>query len=196
LNSDSPSPYLFAGLGNPGRRYRLNRHNIGFMVLDALAREIGVSFTRHQSQALVTTGRLEGARVVLAKPQTFMNLVGPSVGALARFYRIPSSSLVVVFDDLDLPPGIIRLRSAGGSGGHRGMESVIASIGEDTIPRLRLGIGRPPGRMDPADYVLEDFREEELEAIPAGIDRAIACLHEFVRNGVEHSMTKFNPAPE
>jgi len=196
LISDSPSAYLFAGLGNPGRRYRLTRHNIGFMVLDALAKEIGVTFTRHQAQALITTGRMEGARVVLAKPQTFMNLAGPSVGALARFYRIPPSSLVVVFDDLDLPPGIIRLRSAGGSGGHRGMESVIASIGEDSIPRLRLGIGRPPGRMDPADYVLEDFGEQDLEAIQSGIDRAVACLHEFVRNGVEHAMTKFNPAPE
>jgi len=195
VNPDSPSVFLFVGLGNPGRRYRLNRHNIGFMVLDALAKEIGVSFTRHQAQALITDGRLEGARLALAKPQTFMNLAGPSAAGMARFYRIPSSSIVVVFDDLDLDPGMIRLRSSGGSGGHRGMESVIAAMGEDSIPRLRLGIGRPPGRMDPADYVLEDFGEQELEPIQAGIDRAVACLHEFVRNGVEHAMTKFNPAP-
>ena len=114
MNPDSPSVFLFVGLGNPGRRYRLNRHNIGFMVLDALAKEIGVSFTRHQAQALITDGRLEGARLVLAKPQTFMNLAGPSAAGMARFYRIPSSSIVVVFDDLDLDPGMIRLRSSGG----------------------------------------------------------------------------------
>ncbi len=188
--------YLFAGLGNPGRRYRLTRHNIGFLVLDALAKEIGVGFTRHQAQALMTQGRLNGARVVLAKPQTFMNLAGPSVAALARYYRVPSSSLVVVFDDLDLPPGTVRMRSAGGSGGHRGMDSVIAAMGVEAIPRLRLGIGRPPGRMDPADYVLEDFGEEELGAVQSGIDRAVACLHEFVLHGVDLAMTKFNPAPE
>jgi len=193
---DATAPYLFVGLGNPGRKYRLNRHNIGFMVLDALAKEIGASFTRHQSQALITKGRLDGSRVVLAKPQTFMNLAGPSVAALARYYRVPPSSLVVVFDDLDLPPGKVRLRGAGSSGGHRGMESVIASIGEDAIPRLRLGIGRPPGRMDPADYVLEDFSADELEDIRSGVDRAVACLQEFVRNGVDRAMTKFNPSPE
>lgn len=188
--------YLFAGLGNPGRRYRLNRHNIGFMVLDALARQIEASFTRHQAQALLTDGHLEGARVYLAKPQAFMNLAGSSVGPLARYYRVPIPAVVVVYDDLDLPLGSLRLRGGGGSGGHRGMESIIGALGEDSFPRLRLGIGRPPGRMDPADFVLEDFHDEEAEAVQAAITRATECLRELIRSGLERAMTKFNTEPE
>jgi len=190
-----PTVYLFIGLGNPGRRFRLNRHNIGFMVLDALAREIEVSFTRHQAQALLTDGTWEGARVYLAKPQTFMNLVGSSVGPLARYYRIPPSSVVVVYDDLDLPLGSLRLRGGGGSGGHRGMESIIGALG-DSFPRLRLGIGRPPGRKDPADFVLEDFSDDEAEAVQAAIARAADCLSGLIRSGLERAMTKYNTTPE
>ncbi|HLE23965.1 MAG TPA: aminoacyl-tRNA hydrolase [Anaerolineales bacterium] len=189
------SPYLFVGLGNPGRRFRLNRHNIGFMVVDALARQIGVSFTRHQAQALLTDGQWEGARVYLAKPQTYMNLVGSSVGPLARYFRIPPSSVVVIYDDLDLPLGSLRLRGAGGSGGHRGMESLLGALG-DSFPRLRLGIGRPPGRKDPADFVLEDFGDEEAEAVEAAMIRAADCLRELIRNGLERAMTKYNTTPE
>jgi PTH1 family peptidyl-tRNA hydrolase len=190
-----PSAFLLVGLGNPGRRFRLNRHNIGFMVLDAIARKVGASFARHQSQALLTDGAWEGARVYLAKPQTYMNLVGSSVGPLARYYRIPPSSVVVVFDDLDLPLGSLRLRGAGGSGGHRGMESIIGALG-DSLPRLRLGIGRPPGRKDPADFVLEDFSTEETEAVQAAIARATDCLDELIHRGLERAMTKYNTAAE
>jgi PTH1 family peptidyl-tRNA hydrolase len=188
-------PYLFVGLGNPGRRFRLNRHNIGFMVVDAVAGQMGVSFTRHQAQALLTDGHWEGARIYLAKPQTYMNLVGSSVGPLARYYRIPPSSVVVVYDDLDLPLGSLRLRGAGGSGGHRGMESLIVALG-DSFPRLRLGIGRPPGRKDPADFVLEDFGDDEAEAAKAAIARAADCLRELIRNGLERAMTTYNTTPE
>jgi PTH1 family peptidyl-tRNA hydrolase len=195
MSEAEPSVFLFVGLGNPGRRFRLNRHNVGFMVLDAVARNMGTSFTRHQSQALVTDGRWEGARVYLAKPQTYMNLVGTSVAPLARYYRVPTSSVVVVFDDLDLPLGSLRLRGGGGSGGHRGMESLIAVLG-DTFPRLRLGIGRPPGRMAPADFVLEDFREEEAEAVQNAIGRGADCLRELIVNGLERAMTKYNAAAE
>jgi PTH1 family peptidyl-tRNA hydrolase len=187
--------YLLVGLGNPGRRFRLNRHNIGFMVLDAVARQIGASFTRHQAQALLTDGHWEGTRVYLAKPQTYMNLVGSSVGPLARYYRVPAASVVVVYDDLDLPLGSLRLRGGGGSGGHRGMESIISSIG-DPFPRLRLGIGRPPGRMDPADFVLEDFSDSEAEAVQAAVARAADCLRELIGIGLERAMTKYNTAPE
>lgn len=190
--TESETPlFLFAGLGNPGREFRMNRHNVGFMVLDAVARELGTSFTRHQSQALVTDGRLEGARIYLAKPQTYMNRVGSAVGPLAHFYKIPAGQVVVVFDDLDLPLGTLRLRGAGGSGGHRGMESLIAVLG-DSFPRLRVGIGRPPGRMDPADFVLEDFAPDEAEAVQSAIGRASECLRELVRNGLDRAMTKFN----
>ncbi|HMK08018.1 MAG TPA: aminoacyl-tRNA hydrolase [Anaerolineales bacterium] len=191
----SAAAFLFVGLGNPGRRFRLNRHNIGFMVLDAMARHVGASFTRHRSQALLTDGTLEGARVYLAKPQTYMNLVGSSVGPLSRYYRILVSSVVVIYDDLDLPLGTLRLRGGGGSGGHRGMESIIADLGE-SFPRLRLGIGRPPGRRDPADFVLEDFRDDEAEAVQAAVARACDCLREFVRDGLDRAMTRYNTAPE
>ncbi|HSR48253.1 MAG TPA: aminoacyl-tRNA hydrolase [Anaerolineales bacterium] len=187
-------PYLIVGLGNPGRRFRNSRHNIGFMLVDALAREMDVAFSRHQHQALLTDGRLEGARVFLAKPQTFMNLVGTSVGPLARYYRIPTESVVIVFDDLDLPLGNTRLRGEGGSGGHRGMESILGALGSERVPRLRLGIGRPPGRKDPADFVLEDFGDDEEDLVDGLIDRGVACLRTFVRDGLERAMSTFNPA--
>jgi PTH1 family peptidyl-tRNA hydrolase len=195
MTEPAAAVFLFVGLGNPGRRFRLNRHNIGFMVLDAVARQMGASFTRHQAQALLTDGKLEGARVYLAKPQTYMNLVGSSVGPLARYYRVSPSAVVVVYDDLDLPLGSLRLRGGGGSGGHRGMESIISTLG-DTFPRLRLGIGRPPGRMDPADFVLEDFRDEETEAVQGAIIRGTDCLRELIHSGLERAMTKYNTAPE
>lgn len=187
-------PYLIVGLGNPGRRFRNSRHNIGFMLVDALAREMDVAFSRHQHQALLTDGRLEGARVFLAKPQTFMNLVGTSVGPLARYYRIPTESVVIVFDDLDLPLGNTRLRGEGGSGGHRGVESILGALGSERVPRLRLGIGRPPGRKDPADFVLEDFGDDEEDLVDGLIDRGVACLRTFVRDGLERAMSTFNPA--
>lgn len=187
--------FLFAGLGNPGRRFRFNRHNIGFMVLDEVARRIGAAFTRHQSLALLTDGRWEDARLYLAKPQTYMNLVGSSVGPLAHYYKVPPEATVVIYDDLDLPLGALRLRGGGGSGGHRGMESIIAALG-DSFPRLRLGIGRPPGRKDPADYVLEDFGEDEAEIVQAAVGRAADCLRELIESGLERAMTKYNTAPE
>lgn len=184
--------FLIVGLGNPGRAFLRNRHNIGFMVVDALAATMGVRFTRHQSQALLTDGRLEGTRTYLAKPQTFMNLAGSSVGPLARYYKVPPSSVLVVFDDLDLPLGSLRLRTSGGSGGHRGMESILAALGEEAVPRMRLGIGRPPGRMDPADFVLEDFHPHEAEVVEAAIRQAADCVGVFLRSGVDLAMTRCN----
>lgn len=192
IDETTREPSLIVGLGNPGRGYRRNRHNIGFMVLDALAATMGVRFTRHQSQALLCDGRLDGRRTYLAKPQTFMNLAGSSVGPLARYYRVPPGSLLVVYDDLDLPLGSLRLRASGGSGGHRGMASILAAVGSEDVPRMRLGIGRPPGRMDPADFVLEDFHAQEAEAVEASIRQAVDCIGEFLRSGVELAMTRCN----
>ncbi len=185
-------PGLIVGLGNPGREFRRNRHNIGFLVVDALAAAMDARFTRHQFQALVTDGRLEGRRTYLAKPQTFMNLAGRSVAPLARYYQIEPRSILVVFDDLDLPLGTLRLRSSGGSGGHRGMASILEALGEEAVPRMRLGIGRPPGRMDPADYVLKDFAPQEAEAVEATVQRATGCIAEFLHNGIDLAMTRCN----
>ncbi|MDF1513464.1 MAG: aminoacyl-tRNA hydrolase [Anaerolineae bacterium] len=153
---------LIVGLGNPGPRYSGNRHNIGFQVIDAFAEKNHLQFSRTEHYAQTAHGEITGYRLILAKPQTWMNDSGKAVGPLSRYYRIPSERMLIIYDDLDIPLGTIRYRSAGTSGGHRGVESIIQHIGNTAIPRLRLGIGRPPGQMDPAAYVLQNYADEEL----------------------------------
>jgi peptidyl-tRNA hydrolase, PTH1 family len=194
IPSIDQTPYLIAGLGNPGRQYRSNRHNVGFMVLDKLAERLGVSFSRVESQALVTKADFEGNRLILVKPQTFMNLSGQALVSLARFYKVPDDNLMVVFDDVDLPFGMLRLRPGGGSGGQKGMASIIERLGTQDFPRLRFGIDRPPGRMDAADYVLQDFSRSQIEFLPSLLDRAVEAILLFVDQGLEAAMNKFNPA--
>lgn len=184
--------YLMAGLGNPGRRFRRNRHNVGFMLVDSLAEHLGTSFRKVQSKALLTQVRWGESKILLAKPQTMMNLSGQSVGSLVRYYRIPLERLIVVYDDLDLPHATLRLRSAGGSGGHKGLQSIIHHVGSQDFPRLRIGIGRPPGMMDPADYVLQDFTDDERETLEIALREAVDCLHDLVVEGVAIAMTRCN----
>lgn len=152
---------LIVGLGNPGPRYGRNRHNVGFRLVDELAQAHGLTGARTEHRAQTLHGLIREWRVILAKPQTWMNDSGQAVGPLARFYKIPPEHLLVVFDDLDLPLGVVRFRPEGSSGGHRGLQSIIQQLGTSAFPRLKVGIGRPPGRMDPADYVLQDFAQEE-----------------------------------
>ena len=185
-------PYLIVGLGNPGAEYRYNRHNIGFMLVDRVAEQLGVKFSRLESKALLTKGEHRGRRVVLAKPQTFMNLSGQSVGGLVRFYKVPLSNLLVAYDDVDLPLGTLRLRPDGGSAGQKGMSSIIDRLGTQDLPRLRLGIGRPPGRMEAADYVLQDFSSGEKELLRLMLDRAAEAALVFVAEGLETAMNQFN----
>jgi PTH1 family peptidyl-tRNA hydrolase len=192
--SKTLSFFLIAGLGNPGREYRDTRHNIGFMLVDSLAQRLGVSFSRLESKALVTKGEYEGMRLVLAKPQTYMNLSGSAVGSLVRFYKVPQQNLLIAYDDVDLPLGTIRLRAGGGSAGHKGMGSIIERLGTQDFPRLRLGIGRPPGSMDAADYVLQPFRKSELELLPEFLERAAAAVLVFVTSGLESAMNQYNGA--
>jgi PTH1 family peptidyl-tRNA hydrolase len=187
--------YLIAGLGNPGREYRQTRHNIGFMLLDSLAGSLDLSFTRVESKALVTRGDYSGRRLLLAKPQTYMNLSGQAVGALARYYKVPQENLLIVYDDVDLPLGLLRLRSSGGAGGHKGMTSIIERLGSQDIPRLRMGIGRPPGRMEAADYVLQEFSTAESNELPAILDRGVEAVYTFVTQGIAAAMNHYNPAP-
>jgi PTH1 family peptidyl-tRNA hydrolase len=191
-----PAPYLIVGLGNPGRQYHENRHNTGFMVIDRLADRLGVSFTRLESKALLTKADHQGQRLVLAKPQTFMNLSGQPVGALRRFYKIPMKRLLVVYDDVDLPFGTIRLRPDGGSGGQKGMASIIQRLGTQEFPRLRMGIGRPPGRMDAAAYVLQDFTRQEKEMLNVPLERAVDAVLTFVEYGLDAAMNQYNGAVE
>ncbi len=183
---------LIVGLGNPGRRYAGNRHNVGFQVLDRLAGAHGLAFTRRQSNALVATGEIAGRAVVLAKPQTYMNDSGRAVAPLVRFYQVEPGDLLVVYDDLDLPFGTLRLRPEGGAGGHHGMESIIAALSRQDFPRLRIGIGRPPGRMDPIAYVLQDFDRQEQEFLPELYDRAVAAIESFLSEGVVLTMSRHN----
>ena len=188
--------YLVVGLGNPGREYAATRHNAGFMVLDALARQWGVTFGRTRHQALLAEARVGPHRVLLAKPQTYMNLSGRAVGPLVRYYRLPLDHLLVVYDDLDLPFGTVRLRPQGGHGGHKGMKSIIEALGgRRDFPRLRIGIGRPPGRMDAADYVLRPFSPAEREQWPWVVDRAVEGIRLWVEQGLDAAMNRVNADP-
>ena len=184
--------YLLIGLGNPGREYKDNRHNIGFMLIDRLAVRLNARGMKLQSKAIVTSGLYEERKLILAKPQTYMNLSGQSVQGLLNFYKIPAENLMVAHDDLDIPLGTIRIRPSGGAGGQRGMASTIERLGTQDFPRLRLGIGRPPGRMDPAAYVLQDFSRADLLIVSETLDRAADAVQEFVINGLNAAMNKFN----
>jgi len=195
FNAEPAQTFLIAGLGNPGREYRDTRHNVGFMVIDRLAQRLGVTFSRLESRALLTKGVHLGQRVILAKPQTFMNESGVSVGALARFYKVELANLLIAYDDVDLPFGVLRMRPAGGSAGQKGMKSIIERVGSEAFPRLRVGIGRPPGRMDAAAYVLQSFDRSEVGELPAVLDRAAEAVLTYVASGLERAMNQFN-APE
>jgi len=184
--------FLLIGLGNPGREYRDNRHNIGFMLIDRLAVRLNARGMKLQSKAIVIGALYEGRKLILAKPQTYMNLSGQSAQGLLHFYKIPPENLIVAHDDLDLPLGTIRIRPGGGAGGQRGMASTIERLGTQDFPRLRLGIGRPPGRMDPAAYVLQNFSRDDLLIVSETLDRAADAVLTFVTDGLDKAMNKYN----
>ena len=183
--------FLIVGLGNPGRQYRGNRHNIGFMVVDRLAAANGIQSSKVQNKAIVGDGRIVGQRVILAKPQTYMNSSGDAIGPLANFYKIPPENIFVVYDEMDIPLGTIRLREKGGAGGHNGMKSIIQHIGQE-FPRMRLGVGRPPGRMDPPAYLLQDFSNDQLPTVSDMIDEAIRAIETYLQEGIQMAMSKHN----
>ncbi len=184
--------YLLVGLGNPGREYQMNRHNYGFMLIDRVAVRLNARGLKVQSKALVTSATYEDRKLILAKPQTYMNLSGQSIQGLAHFYKLPMENMLVAYDDLDLPFGTIRLRPGGGPGGQKGVASTIERLGTKDFARLRLGIGRPPGRMDPATYVLQNFSRDEMKILSEILDRAADAALEFVMNGLDKAMNKFN----
>lgn len=184
--------YLLVGLGNPGREYQTNRHNYGFMLIDRIAVRLNARGLKVQSKAIVTSATYEDRKLILAKPQTYMNLSGQSIQGLAHFYKLPLENMLVAYDDLDLPFGIIRLRPGGGPGGQKGVASTIEKLGTKDFARLRLGIGRPPGSMDPAAYVLQNFSRDELKLASEILDRAADAALEFVMNGLDKAMNKFN----
>ena len=188
--------YLIAGLGNPGRQYKNTRHNVGFMLMDRLAGRLEVDFTRMELKALVTRTKYREKRLILAKPQTFMNSSGGAVGSLLRYYKVPLANLLVAYDEVDLDLGTLRLRPDGGAGGHKGMASIIKNLGTQEFSRLRLGIGRPPGRKAAADYVLRDFTQTEREIQSEVLDRAVDAVLAFVLEGVDAAMNRYNGSIE
>ncbi len=185
-------PFMVAGLGNPGRQFENNRHNVGFMLLNRLAARLGTSFGQVQSRALVAKASHHGQRVILVKPQTYMNDSGKAVSSLVHFYKVPLDNLLVAYDDVDLPLGTIRLRPMGGSAGQKGMQSTIERLGTEDIPRLRIGTGRPPGRMEAADYVLQDFPPADADLLAETLDRAVEAVLAFVEYGLERAMNAYN----
>lgn len=184
--------FLIIGLGNYGREYRLNRHNVGFMVIDKLCQISTINLSRIQLKALVGSGDFAGNKIILAKPQTYMNLSGLAVASLVRFYKVPLENLLIIHDDLDLSLGTIRLRPTGGSAGQKGMVSIIEKLGTQDFPRLRIGIGRPPGRMEAADYVLQNFPASDQELLSLTINRATEMVKSFICDGLQQAMNQYN----
>jgi PTH1 family peptidyl-tRNA hydrolase len=189
--NDNP-PFLLVGLGNPGPEYKLNRHNVGFMVADTLAKELGETFGRMQSNAMVAQGKRGEHRIVLAKPRTYMNRSGSAVGGLLRFYKTPLEKLLVIYDDVDLPFESLRLRGEGSSGGQNGMKSIIENLGSQEFARLRVGVSRPKGRMRTPDHVLQDFSRDEQTDLPFLLSKAAEAAFTFVDEGIVAAMNKYN----
>ena len=183
---------LIVGLGNPVLAYRHNRHNVGFMVVDTLADKLEIPLKRVKFKAQIGNGKLEDIPIIIAKPLTFMNKSGEAVAPLVRYFKVPLERLLVIHDDMDLPLGTLRMRPSGGSAGHNGMLSIFDKLGTNAIPRLRVGIGRPPGRMDPADYVLQDFPKSDEELLKMVIAQACEAALAFITTGLEKAMNTYN----
>ncbi|MEU8296579.1 aminoacyl-tRNA hydrolase [Micromonospora sp. NPDC048909] len=193
--TDEAGPWLVVGLGNPGREYAGNRHNVGFLVADLLAGRIGAKFGRHRrAVAEVAEGRLGfgGPRLVLVKPLTYMNLSGGPVAALAQFYKVAPGQVIAVHDELDIGYGQLRVKCGGGEGGHNGLRSMSKSLGTKEYVRVRFGIGRPPGRQDPADYVLSDFGPVERKELEFLVDRAADVVESVIARGVEPTQNLYH----
>jgi PTH1 family peptidyl-tRNA hydrolase len=189
--------WLIVGLGNPGERYARTRHNVGFRSVETLAERHSLTFRQQWANSQLAEGIIHGQRVVLVKPQTYMNLSGQAVSALRNWYKIdPAHELLVIYDDLDLPFARIRIRERGSAGTHNGMRSIVAQLGTTEFPRLRVGIGQPPGKMDAADYVLSRFTPEEEAVLPDVLARVADAVDVILREGLITAMNRYNPLQE
>ncbi|WP_306360974.1 aminoacyl-tRNA hydrolase [Nocardia sp. CC227C] len=193
MTEATAGPALVVGLGNPGPEYERTRHNVGFLVADVLAGRVGGRFTVHKkSGADLLEARLDGRKVLIAKPRTFMNLSGRPVAALARFFSVPATEVIAVHDELDLPFGTVRLKRGGGEGGHNGLRSVSQSLTTKDYLRVRFGIGRPPGRQDPADFVLKPFSGTERKELPVIVEQAADAVELLLRVGLEPAQNQLH----
>jgi peptidyl-tRNA hydrolase, PTH1 family len=184
--------WLVAGLGNPGPAYAGNRHNVGRFVVDVLAARMGGTFKSHRTRADVVEGRLSGLRTVLAKPRSYMNESGGPIVALRDFFKVPDERIVVIHDELDIPYGTLRLKFGGGDNGHNGLRSVTKALGTPGYYRVRVGIGRPPGRMDPAAFVLRDFSASERRDLPVNVERAADSVEALITEGLTQAQNSYN----
>ncbi len=192
-NAGGAPEWLIAGLGNPGLQYRRTRHNAGFEALDTLAARRGIEVARKKFKALCGEGEIAGKRVLLLKPQTFMNLSGEAVAEAAQFYKVPVSQVLILFDDISLAPGKLRVRRKGSAGGHNGIKSIIASCGSSEFPRVKIGVGaKPRPDYDLAAWVLGRFSEPDRARFEEALDRAADAVEEIVKNGVESAMNRYN----
>lgn len=187
------APALVVGLGNPGPEYERTRHNVGFLVADSLAQRVGGRFTVHKKSGTdLLQARLDGRQVLVAKPRSFMNLSGRPVSALARFFSVPPTEVIVVHDELDLPFGAVRLKRGGGEGGHNGLRSISSALSTKDYLRTRIGIGRPPGRQDPADFVLKPFGATERKEVPVVVEQAADAVELLLRVGLETAQNQLH----
>ena len=185
--------YIIAGLGNPGKNYAGTRHNIGFDTLDVIASKNNIKFNKTKFRADFGEGIIGGEKVILVKPQTFMNLSGESIRPLRDFYKVPDENIIIIYDDISLPLGKLRLRGKGSAGGHNGMKSIIYQLNTDIFPRIKIGVGAPPHEdFDLADYVLGKFVKDEIEILTKTVDKVNDAVESIIRNGVEKTMSKFN----
>ncbi len=194
---EKDTPLLIVGLGNPGPKYAGSRHNVGFMAVEELARRHGMSFSTKQNEAQVARGQIEGTRVIIAKPQTYMNDSGRSVGALSRFYKIPIERVLVIYDELDLPVGTIRIREKGSANGHNGLKSIIQHLGTQNFPRLRIGIDKPVVvGYSQIDWVLGRFTKEEQRIVEETLPRVTEAVEAILTTGMERAMNRYNTKEE
>lgn len=185
---------MIIGLGNPGKQYEMTRHNVGFHAIDLLAEQLSAPPAQTKFNGLFTTARIGTEKVMLVKPLTYMNLSGECVRPLMDYYEVDGSDIVVIYDDLDLAPGKLRLRAKGGAGGHNGMKSLIAHLGTDTFNRIRIGVGRPDGRMGVADYVLSRFGDDEVPLIRDAVERSASACRSWLDRPFVEVMNEFNGA--
>jgi len=183
--------FIIVGLGNPGKKYSGTRHNIGFDIIDLLAKKHGIKVTKVKHKSHIGEGRIAGEKVLLVKPQTYMNLSGDAVRSLCEFYKVDLSKLLVVYDDIDVAKGKIRIRKTGSAGSHNGMKNIIYLLKEKGFPRLRFGVGKPE-RGDLADYVLQRFTKEEVEMLQDSVDKSVLAVEEYIANGIDNAMNKYN----
>ena len=184
--------YLIIGLGNPEEEYSKTRHNMGFNTINKLAQKYNIKITKTKYEGLYETGEIEGQKVILIKPQTYMNLSGNCVKQFADFYKAEKENILVIYDDMDIEPGTIKIRKKGSAGGHNGMKSIIQMLGTEEFPRIRIGIGRPEHNGDEINYVIGAIPKEEIPKLEEGTEKAKEAVIEILKNGIDKAMNKFN----